>query len=338
MRIQQTLPEGFTIRAANMDDLDAAVDLFNLCSQRMIGNNEFLRSTVKSDWTIPGFDPDNDHIVIFSPTGELVGYTFMMAVTQPPIHPWVWGRVHPDYEGLGLGSYLLEWGEQRARQILDRVPSEARVSIFSQSWDIYQPSNDLLANYGMDLIRSSYQMRIELDSTLPAAKWPEGIKLRTFRMEDMEALYLADEEAFRDHFGHQEEDHQTGLTRFSRRATTDPNFDPELWFLAMDGDQIAGFSLCRIKSWEDEDMGWVSILAVRRPWRKRGIGLALLQHSFSVLQQRGRLLVGLGVDGENLTGALRLYEKAGMHIHRKLNLYEKEIRPGKELANMGSTN
>jgi len=338
MRIQQTLPEGFKIRAANMDDLDAAVELFNLCSQRIIGNNEFLRSTVESDWSTPGFDPENDHVVIFSPAGELVGYTFMMAVTQPPIHPWVWGRVHPDYEGLGLGSYMLEWGEQRARQILDRVPSEVRVSFFSQSWDTYQPSNDLLASYGMDLIRSSYQMRIELNSNLPEARWPDGIKMRTFRMEDMEALYLADAEAFEDHFGHQEEDHQTGLTRFSRRATTDPNFDPELWFLAMDGDQIAGFSLCRKKSWEDEDMGWLSILAVRRPWRKRGLGLALIQHSFTALQQRGKLRVGLGVDAENTTGALRLYEKAGMHIHRKLNLYEKEIQSGKELANMGSTN
>jgi ribosomal protein S18 acetylase RimI-like enzyme len=109
-------------------------------------------------------------------------------------------------------------------------------------------------------------------------------------------------------------------------------FDPELWFLAMDGDEIAGISLCRKQSWEDDNLGWVSSLAVRRPWRKRGLGLALLQESFNAFWQRGKKGVGLGVDAENLTGALRLYKKAGMKVHRQHNQYEKLLRPGKDLS------
>jgi len=325
---------GFTVRAARMDDLDATVELINICSQKIIGGPEYLRSTLESDWTTPGFNLETDHRAIFSPDGEMVGYTLVWATRQPSVHPWVWGRVHPEYEGLGLGSYLLNWGEQRARQVLDTVPNGVRVSFFANSWDIHQPSNDLLRSYGMDLIRSSYQMRIELPEEIPAAQWPQGIQVRTFRMEDLEALYRADDEAFEDHFGHVTEDYETGLKHFSHRVTKDPKFDAKLWFLAMDGDQIAGFSLCRKESWEDEQLGWISILGVRRPWRRRGLGLALLQHSFSALRQYGQRRVGLGVDAENLTGALRLYQKAGMHVHRKRNLYEKELRPGKELANM----
>jgi len=109
-------------------------------------------------------------------------------------------------------------------------------------------------------------------------------------------------------------------------------FDPTLWFLAMDGDEIAGISLCRPYAYDDPDMGFVNVLAVRRPWRKRGLGLALLRHSFNEFYRRGKRKVGLGVDAENLTGALRLYEKAGMHVHRQYNLYEKELRPGKEIS------
>jgi ribosomal protein S18 acetylase RimI-like enzyme len=70
---------------------------------------------------------------------------------------------------------------------------------------------------------------------------------------------------------------------------------------------------------------------VRRPWRKRGLGLALLRVAFREFHGRGYHKVGLGVDAENMTGALRLYEKAGMHVIRQFDLYEKEIRPGREL-------
>jgi ribosomal protein S18 acetylase RimI-like enzyme len=73
---------------------------------------------------------------------------------------------------------------------------------------------------------------------------------------------------------------------------------------------------------------------VRRPWRKRGLGLALLNHSFGEFYRRGYRRVGLGVDAQNLTGALRLYEKAGMRADpaRRFSVYEKELRLGVDLA------
>ena len=109
-------------------------------------------------------------------------------------------------------------------------------------------------------------------------------------------------------------------------------FDPTLWFLAMDGEQLAGMALCKQSSTEDPDMGWVRVLGVRRPWRKRGLGLALLLHSFAELKRRGKKRTGLGVDSGSLTGATHLYEKAGMHVDRVYDSYEIEMRPGRELA------
>jgi mycothiol synthase len=103
-------------------------------------------------------------------------------------------------------------------------------------------------------------------------------------------------------------------------------FDPGLWFLAMDGDEIAGGSLCQ----DYPDEGWVEQLGVRRAWRRNGVGLALLRHTFREFYRRDRRRVGLGVDSQSPTGATRLYRRAGMHVARQLDSYQKELRPGED--------
>jgi ribosomal protein S18 acetylase RimI-like enzyme len=105
-----------------------------------------------------------------------------------------------------------------------------------------------------------------------------------------------------------------------------------LYFIAMDGNEIAGINLCRPHIPYDADQGLVGSIGVRRPWRKRGLGLALLRHAFNEFYRRGTRKVGLGVDAQSLTGALRLYENAGMHIEQADDFYEKELRPGVEIS------
>ena len=106
------------------------------------------------------------------------------------------------------------------------------------------------------------------------------------------------------------------------------SFDPTLWFLADDGSDDAGASICALRG----DIGWINTLGVRRPWRRRGVALALLQHSFGELYRRGRRNVRLGVDASSLTGATRLYERAGMREDRRYVIYSRELRHGHEIA------
>jgi mycothiol synthase len=333
MKDVHNLPEGYTSRPVKKGDIVEAVDLFNVCSMETIGSANFTEKDIQNEWGTPGIDPETDFRVVFSPEGDLVGYVEVWAINELPIHPWVWGRVHPTHREKGIGTALLTWAEGRARQVIDKVPPEARVAMRTATLDTHQPSNELLSGYGMEMHRHSFQMRIALTETPPKPVWPEGIIVCTYRPEDLEAVYRADDEAFQDHFGYTPEDFDAGLERFKHMFVEDEEgFDPELWFLAMDGDQIAGISLCRKHAWEDTDLGWVSSLAVRRPWRKRGLGLALLEHSFNAFWQRGKKSIGLGVDAENLTGALNLYKKAGMNIHRQSNRYEKVLRPGEDLS------
>ena len=327
------LPEGFTSRGAGMDDLEPAVRLFNRWSQGVLGRDEISDAeAIGTEWRSPQFDPARDIRLILAPGGQMAGYIEVWTTAKPPVHPWIWGRVDPDYEGLGLGTWLLEWAEERARLVLDQIPAEMRVAPRVGIYHRAERSRNLFEEMGYGYIRSSYTMQIEMEAPPPDPVWSEGITVRTFNPEtDLEAVYRADIDSFRDHFGFVEEPYAEGLARF-KHFQTGHGFDPSLWFLAMDGNEVAGISLCRAHGYDDPDRGWVGTLGVRRPWRKRGIGLALLRQSFAEFYRRGKRKVGLGVDAQNLTGALHLYEKAGMHVYEAFDLFEKEFRSGVEIS------
>lgn len=332
--ISKCLPKAFTVRGGTLDDVQACLDMGNLWSQTVIGQDELTDvEDILQDWKAPDFDPAEDTRLVYAPEGTLVGYVEAWALAKQPIHPWLWARVHPDYSGLGIGTFLLTWAEQRVMRVLDKLDPDLRfaprVGVFHQATE----SQKLFRDLGYQHIRSSYTMLIEMDAPSPASVWPEEIELRPFDPEqDLDAVYQADMEAFRDHFGFVEEPYDEGIKRYKHHLIESTSFDPTLWFIAWEGNQVAGICICRGTAFDDLDAGHVNILGVRRPWRKRGLGLAFLHHAFGEFYKRGNRKVNLGVDAENLTGALRLYEKAGMHVHKQFDLFEKELRPGKEIS------
>ena len=327
------LPAGFTARGATPDDLESAMNLFNRWSRSVIGRDEIIElEAIRNDLDLPGFSMENDIRLVFAPNGEMAGYLEAWTLAKPPVHPWIWARVDPDYEDKGIGTWLLHWAEQRVLQALERLPADLRFAPRLGTYREALKGKRLFEDLGYQHIRSSYTMLIEMDAPVPAPVFPEGITLRTYNpATDAAATYQAQRDSFRDHFGYLDEPFEDGLEKF-KHVWEQENFDPTLLFLAMDGDDIVGISLCPPNSIDDREMGWVSTLGVVRSWRKRGLGLALLRDSFNEFYRRGKRKVGLGVDAQNLTGALRLYESAGMHVHQAIDLYEKELRPGKEIS------
>jgi mycothiol synthase len=174
---------------------------------------------------------------------------------------------------------------------------------------------------GFATIRHSFQMRIELEREPPSPAWPKGVAIRTLKPGEEERVYEATDEAFQDHWDYR----STSYEEWRRWSVDHPKFDPSLWFVADDGEEIAGLSLCAWHFSGDPEFGWVASLSVRRPWRRHGLGLALLHHSFREFRSRGATRVGLGVDAENTTGAVRLYERAGMHVVRRSDTWEKAL-------------
>jgi mycothiol synthase len=327
------LPDGFTARGATMNDAEQAMALFNRWSRAVIGRDEFTDvKSIRDEWQAPGVNLAEDTRHIFAPNGDLIGHIEVWTNANPLVHPELWARLDPKYEDLGIGTWMIQWAEQRALRALQNVPSGVRFTSRVGTYRRATKAKKLFEDLGYQHIRSLYYMHIEMDTPVPEPEFPEGITLRIYNpTTDAEAVYIAENDAFRDHFGHVEKPFEEGLKRWKRDREHE-GYDPTLYFLAMDGDEIAGMNICRSYSHYDADRGWVRSIGVRRPWRKRGLGLALLRHSFNEFYRRGKRKVGLGVDAESLTGAVRLYENAGMHIDQAYDTYEKELRPGTEIS------
>jgi len=329
------LPAGYTARPARMEDLEASVTLMNAAFRDLQGTDPFTPADIGREWRIPGFNLETDTRLIIAPDGELAGYYEVWDLLRPSVRVNVWGVTHPAQRNHGIGTHLIHWAEERAGVAVARAPKEARVVIQAHVPTINQAAGELFASCNYRLIRHSLRMVIELNGKLQEPQWPSGLTVRTFKPGfDAVGVVHAIRESFKDHWGFVHTPFEEEYARWKHYIDNSPDFDPDLWFLAVDRDEIAGISLCRARNYDEVDMGWVGTLGVRRLWRRRGVGLALLHHSFLALQGRGKQRVGLGVDASSLTGATRLYQKAGMRPDpsRQYDLYEKELRSGVELS------
>jgi len=234
-------------------------------------------------------------------------------------------RVRPSAKGLGVGAALLAWVERRADQIANELSLAPEAALTLTNWAQDRDAPPLLEGAGFVPVRHFLQMRIDLAGThLPEPVWPECLETRCFRPgPDDAALFASFREAFADHWGGAEVNAEDWWTE--NRTAPNAGFDPTLWFLALDGRALAGFSLCREREADGEATGWISLLGVRPPWRGRGLGEALLRQSLTVLRDRGRRRAALNVDVANTTGAQRLYEKVGMEPVPAFTVWSKPI-------------
>jgi mycothiol synthase len=328
------LDENLIVRPVTLDDVENAVRLHNLHNVEYYGHPCTTAAELTTMWSAPGFDLPTSTRAVFTPSGEMIAYEQIWEATVP-VRPELWGYVHPDYRGRGIASHLLHWAEERARQAIERVPQDARVVLETSTSSTDEASKQLLGKVlGMQPTGQSWwEMIIEMDSEPAPAQWAEGISVTTLaELDDMRAVYTAVRGAFKDHRGYVDSPFEEGFNRWHHYVSNDELYDPTLYFLAVSGDQIVGVSLCRSKGWSDPTTAYVDTLGVVEEFRHRGIGEALLRHSFAEFWQRDLPRVTLHVDGSSLTGANRLYERVGMRILRAFDAYEKELRPGREIS------
>jgi len=319
--ITTLLPRGFAVRTPTMGDAEAVTNVISADEVALYGKSETTLEEVLTYWQEPGFSMATDAWVVLSPEGQVVA----AASVDHREHSRLFtsGDVHPEYRGRGIGTYLLRLTEMRALEHIPLAPQGVRVTLNTSVSNLDAGSQRLLEKQDFKLVRQSWRMAIELNGAPPTAQWADGITVRTMAPGMERAVFEADQDAFQDHWGFMPREFE----EWEHWTVKREGFDPSLWFLAMDGDEIVGVSLCKD---EKESGGWVHDLGVRRPWRRKSVGLALLYHSFAEFYRRGIHNVYLGVDAQSLTGATRLYERAGMHVVRQYNNYEKELRAGKE--------
>ncbi|MFA4966348.1 MAG: GNAT family N-acetyltransferase [Thermoleophilia bacterium] len=305
------------IRAATRGDLPEIVDLLNACDVADVGVPDTSSEDAERDWTMDGFDLRADAWVAVGPSGDLVGHAYtgdQYRTGELEADFWI----HPEHDEPELAARLLGLAERRAREVAAArgYGDGAALDIFCIA--VNRAKRDLLLRHDYALLRTVYRMAADLTGEPPPATTPPGLEIRPFRPgTDERLMHETMHEAFADHFRQSAEPFEA----WQRRLMGHADFDPGLWFLAWDGGQAVGALI----AYEYGDLGWVQGLGVRRPWRRRGLGGALLGHAFAEFARRGQRRLELGVDAEGATQPLRLYERAGMHVTFVYELFARRL-------------
>jgi mycothiol synthase len=225
------------------------------------------------------------------------------------------GFVHPDLRGRGIGTALVRWVERRSHEVAAGWPGSEPHELGTWIDSNVVDGVGLVEAEGYRRVRYGFMMIRRLSEPIPDAPLPEGLEIRAVVEADHRRIWDADEEAFRDHWAAGERTPEDYERWFSF-----PNLDTSLWRVAWDGDEVAGSVFTLI--WPEENAklglsrGWLEHISVRRPWRKRGLATALIADTLRLFRDMGLEEGALGVDSENPTGALRLYESLGFRRHR----------------------
>lgn len=318
------VPMGYSVRSVSVEDAAAIDEFVNEVNLAEVGFPWTSTEQVRDDLTSPGRGAEDD-VLLVADDGALAGYLTLWADAEPLTRVYQLAFVRPALWGRGLSAWLLRLGEGRAREKVDRSRPAAPVFLTVSRWAVNDAAGQLFAALGYRYARTFRDMRIELEGPVAAPQIPDGVVVRTFdRERDARAVHGALAEAFADHWG--------GLFGpFDQWAHEhiegeSSGFDASLWFLALDDDEVVGAVCCRQSMPSSPDAAHVDVLGVRRAWRGRGIGRALLLLAFSELRRRAIPAIELCVDSGNETGATRLYEQVGMRTVRRFEHWEKVLQ------------
>jgi mycothiol synthase len=293
-----------TIRAARREDLDATAAMLNEHSVRLHGTDDVTAPDLLQYWESPDVELGQD-VLVAEDDGEIVGYADVGAHGE---HVWLDVRAT---DTKSLAGLLLAIENVAAAKAPD-----SKLMGYSSADDA--PLRDLYTGSGYELIRHSYRMRIDLDRTPPEPDWPDGFSVRTMGEGEERRFYDAQMASFADTWLFTAEPYEL----WRHWMVDEPGFDPSLWFAAEHGEDLAAIVIARAPE-NEPGLGWVRVLGVLPEFRQRGLGQAMLKHAFREFARRGFKAVGLGVDAENPTGAVRVYERAGMRVERTSLLFEK---------------
>jgi mycothiol synthase len=297
------------LRPPREEDFAAMLEVVNAAARAAYGEDEYGPEEFRTWLSSPKLDRERD-IRVAELDGLIVGYVDVDAQGEDPVRWWSDVKVRPGAGADAVIAELVGWAEHRAGGGVLRAWNPSAI----------EGVGPALERLGFRPVRHSYRMAIELGGELKPPVWPDPVSVRTFREGEEEAVYEAFKEAWQDTLEPEEEPYEEWVHWNMKRES----FDPSLWFLACEGEEIAGFSLCRPGETRP-GTGIVTLLGVRRRWRRRGVGEALLRHSFVEFDRRGFSRVALGVEADSPTGAPRLYERAGMHVVRRVDFYEKAL-------------
>ena len=318
--VSSTLPEGFVVRAPRLDELDVVAGMIAVCDTSDLGQPDYSREELLDDWQREHFNLADDARVVFNSEGRIVGYMDVCYFRDGMfLNPN--GNVLPAYRPLGIEHYLYRLMEERA----DQYAREAKVrdgldipAIWTLS--VNDRTNQLLEMEGFGIVSREVEMQIEMEREPEKPECPHGINAHPLVvMNNVHTLHIIHrliQDAFSE-IGHCIQP----FDEWEANAISRRDFDASLVFVAEAAGEVVGVAM----GYDMPGGGWIRQVAVERQWRRRGIALQLMRTMLSEFYRRGIRTVGLTVDPQNVTGAPRVYERAGMHVFRQYYTYDKKI-------------
>ena len=309
------LPEGYTVRRPARDDFDEVVALLVAADLALVGDTDWSPMELGYHWRRPRFSLERDAWVVEAETGGIVAYAWSYN-DEPEGQPTGYFGLHPEHRDAALARHLLALIERRAgEQLASRTWGEPAVGAWFLEEDDLKRA--LYESAGYTQVRVFERMVVAATDVRELDETPVGVELRPMRRPgDEHAVHDCVEEAFADHFRYAPLPFDEFWAPFDDTPAED-----QIWLVACDGPEIVGVAL----GLSLERYGYVDLLAVRRPWRGRHIGLALLVATLVRLRDVGHERLTLGVDATNPTGAAHLYRRAGMSVRQRVLYYERPV-------------
>jgi len=232
-------------------------------------------------------------------------------------------NILPKWRELGIEQAMIRWCEARLKVIAEEHPCDSKRLFQTYSSAFKTAYNAILESQGYQPTRFFIEMSRPLEN-IPEAELPEGIEVRPVREEDTRKIWEASVEAFRDHWGFAEPEEEDYISYKGSKY-----FQPELWQVAWDGDEVVSSVMNYIENDYNEKYhrkrGWTENISTRREWRRHGIARALIVRSMHMHKAKGMKEVALGVDTNNPNGALKLYQSLGYKKDKTYITYRKPM-------------
>jgi len=270
-------------------------------------------------------DTDKD-LVFIELDGTPVGYGRCMwdkEITGKYLYSF-FIHLKEESRGKGIGTAVAGHFIRRLTEISAKHPAEAQK--YLQSWASSTQTwySGLMEKLGFEPARYGISMVRPASELMTVSSLPEGLEVREVQPEDYRKVWEADKEAFRDHWGYvepTEKDYQAYL-EFQY-------FEPELWKVAWEGDEVVGMVRNFINPKENETRnckrGYTEFISVRRPWRRQGVARSLLTQSVQMFIEMGMAETALGVDTQNPNNAMHLYKSVGYKETKRFTTFRKPL-------------
>ena len=276
-----------------------------------VQRSETLDEVTRNYSHLTNCDPHKD-MLFAEIDGQVVAYNRVFwEVLKDGTRLYVlFGFLLPAWRRKGIGEAMLKYAEARLRQIAAGHPEPGERYFQSFAADTEKGAIALLESQGYQPVRYGIDMVRDLIEPFPDAPMPAGLEVRPSTEVHFRAIHAALNEAFRDHWGYREQPYED----FSHWVEG-PTMKPQLWKVAWAGDEVAGTVLNFVNEAENAEYGrkrgYTEEISVRRPWRKMGLARSLLVQSMKMFKEMGMTETALGVDAQNLSGALKLYQSVG---------------------------